>query len=53
MTFLNFVGTPLKQNATRQLFLIIAASIVMKGELANKTVNYRGGFRVSQESYDD
>ena len=35
-----FVGTPFSQSTTGRLHLIIAVSIVVKGELANKTVNY-------------
>ena len=40
MNFAKFVRTPFLQNATGRLFLIIAVSMVMKGELANETVNY-------------
>ena len=35
-----FVGTPFSQNTTGRLLLIVAVSIAVKGELANKTVNY-------------
>ena len=35
-----FVGTHFLQNTNQWLLLIIAVSIVVKGELANKTVNY-------------
>ena len=35
-----FVRTPFLQNTTGRLLLIIAASMVMKGESANETVNY-------------
>ena len=35
-----FVETAFLQNATGRLLLIIAVSIVVKGELANETVNY-------------
>ena len=38
--FAKFVGTHFLQSATRRLLLIVAASIVVKEELANKTVNY-------------
>ena len=37
--FSKFAGTPFLQNTTRQLLLIITASIKEKGELTNKTVN--------------
>ena len=40
MKFAKSVGTPFLQNTTGRLLLIIAASIVVKRELANKTVNY-------------
>ena len=42
VNFAKFVRTPYLQNTTRRLLLIIAVSIVlvMKGELASKTVNY-------------
>ena len=40
MKFAKFVGTPFLQNTTGRLLLIIAASVVVKRELANKTVNY-------------
>ena len=35
-----FVATPFLQNTNRWLLLIIAVSIVVKGELASKTINY-------------
>ena len=38
--FVKFVRTPFLKKTTRRLFLIIAVSIVVKGELANQTVNY-------------
>ena len=38
--FAKFVGTPFLQNTTGRLLLIMAVSIVMKGELENETVNY-------------
>ena len=40
MNFAKFVRTPFLQNTTGRLLLIIAVSMVMKGELANETVNY-------------
>ena len=40
MNFAKFVKTPFLQNTIERLVLIIAVSIVVKGELANKTVNY-------------
>ena len=40
MIFTEFVITPFLENITRGLLLIIAVSIVAKGELANETVNY-------------
>ena len=40
MNFAKFVRTPFLQNTTGRLLLIIGASMVMKGELANETVNY-------------
>ena len=40
MNFAKFVRTPFSQNITGRLLLIIAVSMVIKGELANKTVNY-------------
>ena len=40
--FCKSVRTPSFQNTTRRMVLIVAVSVVlvMKGELANKTVNY-------------
>ena len=35
-----FVRIPILQNTTGRLLLIIAVSIVVKGELENETVNY-------------
>ena len=35
-----FVKTPFFQNTTGRLLLIIAVSIVVKGQLANEAVNY-------------
>ena len=40
MKVVKFVGTLFSQDTTGQLLLIVAISIVVKGELANKTVNY-------------
>ena len=40
MNFAKFVRTPFLQNTTGRLLLIIAVSIVVKGELPNETVNY-------------
>ena len=42
MNFAKFIRKLFLQNTTRRLLLIIAVSIVlvMKGELANETVNY-------------
>ena len=42
MNFAKFVRIPFLQNTTRRLLLVIAVSIalVMKGELANETINY-------------
>ena len=40
MNFAKFVKTPFLQNTTGRLLLVIAVSIVVKGELANETVNY-------------
>ena len=40
MKFAKFVGTPFLQNTSGRLLLIIAVSIVVKGELANETVNF-------------
>ena len=40
MKFAKFVSTPFSQNSTVRLLLIIAVSIVVKGELANETVIY-------------
>ena len=40
MNFAKFVRTPFLQNTTRRLLLIIAVSIVVKGELANENLNY-------------
>ena len=40
MNFAKFVRIPFLQNTTGRPLLIIAVSIVMKGELAKKTVNY-------------
>ena len=39
--FTKYVGTPFLQNTTRRLLLVIAVSIVVKGELANETINHR------------
>ena len=40
MTLARFIRTPFLQNRTGRLLLIIAVSIVVKGVLANETVNY-------------
>ena len=41
MNFAKFVRTPFLQNTTGRLLLIIAVAIVVvKGELADETVNY-------------
>ena len=40
MNFAKFVIIPFLRNTTRRLLLIIAVSIVVKRELANKIVNY-------------
>ena len=40
MKFAKFVGTRFLQNTTGRLLLIIPTPIVVKGELANETVNY-------------
>ena len=40
MNFAKFVRTPFLQNTTGRLLLVISVSMVMKGELANETVNY-------------
>ena len=40
MKFAKFVGTPFLQKTTGRLLLIIALSIVVKGELDKETVNY-------------
>ena len=39
MNFSKFVGTPFLKNSIGRLLLIIGISIVVKGELANETVN--------------
>ena len=40
VNFAKFARTPFLQNSTGRLLLIIAVSIVVKGVLANETVNY-------------
>ena len=40
MNFAKFVGTPFLKNSTGRLLLVIGISVVVKGELANETVNY-------------
>ena len=40
MKFAKFVGTALSQSTTGRLFLIATVSIVVKGELANKIIDY-------------
>ena len=40
VNFAKFVRTPFLQNTTGRLLLIIAVTIVVKGKLGNKTVNY-------------
>ena len=40
VNFAKFARTPFLQNSTGRLLLIIAVSIVAKGVLVNKTVNY-------------
>ena len=40
MNFAKFERTPFLQNTTGRLLLIIAVSIVVKGKLANETLNY-------------
>ena len=38
--FVKFERTPFLQNSTGRLLLIVAVSIVVKGVMANETVNY-------------
>ena len=38
--FAKFVGTPFSQTTTGRLLLNVVVSIVVKGDLGNKTVNY-------------
>ena len=40
MNIAKFGRTPFLQNTTGRLILIIAVSMVMKGELANEIANY-------------
>ena len=40
VNFAEFVRTPFSKNSTGRLLLIIAVSTVVKGVLANETVNY-------------
>ena len=40
MNFAEFVGTSFLQSTTGRLLLIIAVSIVVKGEVGSKIVNY-------------
>ena len=40
VNFAKFERTPFLQNTTGRLLLIVAVSIVVKGVLANETVNY-------------
>ena len=40
VNFAKFVRTPFLQSTTGGLLLIIAVSIIVKGELANETLNY-------------
>ena len=40
VNFAKFERTPFLQSSTRRLLRIIAVSIVVKGVLANETVNY-------------
>ena len=40
MNFAKFVRTPFSQNTMGRLLLAISVSMVMKGKLANETVNY-------------
>ena len=40
MSIAKFGGTPFLQNITGRLIVIIAVSMVMKGELTNKIANY-------------
>ena len=58
VNFAKFVRTPFLQNSTGRLLLIIAVSIVVKGVLANETVNYDTKARRkrcpnSKSSYDE
>ena len=58
VNFAKFVRTTFLQNSTGQLLLIIAVSIVVKGVLANETVNYDTKARRkrcpnSKSSYDE
>ena len=39
MKFAKFVGAPFSQSTTGRLLLLVAVSVVVKGELVNKTVN--------------
>ena len=52
MNFAQFVTIPILQNTTRRLLLMIAVSVVVRGELANETVNYNtetGAYQFKQE----
>ena len=40
MNFAKFVKTHFLQNTTGRLLLVVAVSIVVKGELANENLNY-------------
>ena len=46
--FYEICKTPFLQNTTARLLLIIAVSIVVKGELANKTINYDSKIKTYQ-----
>ena len=48
VNFAKFVRTLFLQSTTGCLFLIIAVSIVVKGELVNETVNYETEIKVYQ-----
>ena len=48
VNFAKLVRTPFLQKTTGRVLLILTVSIVVKGELANETVNYDTEFKAYQ-----
>ena len=53
MKFAKFVGTHFSQSITGRLLLIVAVSVLVKGELVNKTVKHLGGAASENQYLND